>query len=173
MTITPESIKHALSSEQYQLYRLIWSRFVASQMAPARFHDTVADIQCGETAWRAKGERLLFDGYLAVSKAGSSGGVELPKLETGRKLTMKELHKEQKFTQPKPRYSEASLVREMEELGIGRPSTYAGTISTLLERRYCVLEEKHLLPTDLGITVSDKLSAHFKDLMDTDFTARM
>lgn len=172
-SITPDQVKNLLPKDMYSLYSIIWERFVASQMAPAKFWDTTVSIDSGEITWRAKGERLLFDGFLRLSKSLKEATLELPELKAGQTLDLKDILKEQKFTQPKPRYTEAALVREMEELGIGRPSTYASTISTLLDRKYCRLEEKHLVPTDLGVTVSEQLSAHFKDLMDTAFTARM
>lgn len=174
VTVTPDSVKEFLEPDQYNIYRLIWTRFVASQMASARFYDTVALIACGDSIWRAKGERLLFDGFLAVMpKARNEGENELPKLEKGQVLDLLKLEKEQKFTQPPPRYNEASLVKELEALGIGRPSTYAAIISTLLDREYVRLEEKQLSPTDLGRVVCNQLVEHFAKLMDVGFTARM
>jgi len=174
VTLSPEDVKPHLAPDQYQLYRLIWSRFVASQMAAARFHDTTVIVDCGLAQWRARGERLLFPGFLALTPRGKEEeGVELPPLAAGDALTMKELTKEQKFTQPAPRFTEASLVRELEELGIGRPSTYATIISTLQDRDYVTLEEKHFAPTDLGRVVCDRLRDHFQTLMDVGFTAQM
>ena len=163
VTVTPDMVKPHLPPEQYNLYRLIWSRFVASQMAGARFHDTTALIACAHTLWRAKGERLLFPGFLAV----------LPRGKEEQTLTLDKLEKEQKFTQPPARYSEASLVRELEELGIGRPSTYAAIISTLQDRDYVHLAERHFVPTDLGRVVCRQLTEHFAKLMDVGFTAQM
>jgi DNA topoisomerase-1 len=186
--LAPDSLKSRLAPEQYQLYRLIWSRFVASQMASARFHDTTALIDCGPSQWRARGERLLFPGWLAAyPQAGKKdadrdadsdadneqAAVDLPELNKGDVLTLNKLDKEQKFTQPPPRYSEASLIKELEERGIGRPSTYAGIISTLLERDYARMEEKQLAPTDLGAVVCEQLRTHFTRLMDVGFTAEM
>jgi DNA topoisomerase-1 len=173
-TITPEEVKSVLPSEQYRLYRLIWQRFVASQMAAANFWDTTVLVKAPRTQWRAKGERMLFPGFLAaMDKAGTEAETELPKLAEGETLRLDELKKEQKFTQPPPRYSEASLVKTLEELGIGRPSTYAAIISTLLDREYARQEEKRFVPTELGFTVSDQLSEHFQALMDVGFTANM
>lgn len=174
VTITPDMVKPYLPPEQYNLYRLIWSRFVASQMAGARFHDTTALIACAHTLWRAKGERLLFSGFLAVLPRGKEeADAELPPLAAGQTLTLNKLDKEQKFTQPPARYSEASLVRELEELGIGRPSTYAAIISTLQDRDYVQLTERHFVPTDLGRVVCRQLVEHFARLMDVGFTAQM
>ncbi|MBQ3059812.1 MAG: type I DNA topoisomerase [Desulfovibrio sp.] len=172
--ITPDMVKAHLPPEQYNLYRLIWARFLASQMAGARFHDTTAQIVCAHTQWRARGERLLFPGFLAVLPRGKEeGDSELPPLTAGQALTLERLEKEQKFTQPPARYSEASLVRELEERGIGRPSTYAAIISTLQDRDYARLSERHFIPTDLGRVVCDQLTGHFARLMDTGFTAQM
>ncbi|WP_300906792.1 type I DNA topoisomerase [uncultured Desulfovibrio sp.] len=174
VNITPDMVKQHLPPEQYNLYRLIWSRFVASQMAGARFHDTTALIACAHTLWRAKGERLLFPGFLAVLPRGAEeADAELPPLTAGQTLTLDRLNKEQKFTQPPARYSEASLVRELEERGIGRPSTYAAIISTLQDRDYVQLTERHFVPTDLGRVVCRQLVEHFARLMDVGFTAQM
>ena len=172
--ITPESVKGALPPDLWKLYALIWRRFVASQMSQARFHDTTARIENGQTEWRAKGERLLFAGYLNVY--GMEEGDEakiLPKLTAGDELKPHDLTKEQKFTQPPPRYTEASLVKELEEQGIGRPSTYASIISTLVDRDYARLVDKKFAPTDLGTTVVNLLAGHFTELMDVSFTAAM
>jgi len=173
-SLTPDSIKNALPPEQYKLYRLIWERFMASQMASARFWDTVATIGSGPATWRAKGERLIFPGFLQIwPQTADAETAMLPKLVAGQELRLEKLHKEQKFTQPPARFSEASLVHKLEELGIGRPSTYAAIISTLTERDYVHIEEKHFLPTDLGLIVCDLLVEHFAQLMDAGFTARM
>lgn len=174
VTITPEMAKPHLPPDQYNLYRLIWSRFVASQMAGARFHDTTASIACAHTLWRAKGERMLFPGFLAAWPRGKDDAdAELPPLKAGQTLRLDKLEKEQKFTQPPARYSEASLVRELEERGIGRPSTYAAIISTLQDRDYVHLAERHFVPTDLGRVVCRQLTEHFAKLMDVGFTAQM
>ena len=171
---SPNQVKDLLPRDQYQMYKLIWERFVASQMAAARFWDTTVTIAAPPTLWRAKGERLLFPGFLAVAKpTDKDEESQLPKLEAGQVLKLHKLDKEQKFTQPPARYSEASLIRELEERGIGRPSTYAAIISTLLDREYARLDDKHFVPTDLGATVSDLLALHFVTLMDVDFTANM
>ena len=174
VNITPEMVKEALPPDQYNIYNLIWQRFVASQMADARLLDTVALIDCGDSQWRAKGERLLFDGFLSLSpKVAQEGETFLPPLEKGQQLELLKLEKEQKFTQPPARYSEATLVKELEEKGIGRPSTYAVIISTLQDRDYVAIEDKRLAPTDLGMIVCKQLVEHFSRLMDVGFTAKM
>jgi DNA topoisomerase-1 len=174
VTLTPTEVKALLPKDLFSLYKLIWERFVASQMSEARFWDTSADVAAGPALFRAKGQRLIFPGYLKVY--GQEAGDEaksLPPLAKDQELTLLELKKEQKFTQPPPRYSEASLVRELEEKGIGRPSTYAAIISTLIDRDYARLEDKHFVPSELGETVSDLLAEHFVKIMDVGFTAGM
>ncbi len=174
VNITPDMVKGHIVPEQYTLYRLIWSRFVASQMAAARFHDTVVSIECGKTLWRVKGMRMLFAGWTAAyPRSSDESDADLPKLSKGQELKVEKLSKEQKFTQPPARYTEASLVRELEEKGIGRPSTYASIISTLQDRDYVQITDKHFAPTDLGNVVCDQLREHFKTLMDVGFTAQM
>jgi len=181
VTLTPESVKQFLPADQFKLYQLIWRRFVASQMSPAKFHDTTVTAKNGATLWRAKGERLLFPGFLKVQGLEApdpdaeteDGSEQLPKLTIGEPLELLDLTSEQKFTQPPPRFTEATLVKALEEEGIGRPSTYAAIISTLQDREYVAMEEKRFAPTELGSTVSDKLVAHFATLMDIGFTAGM
>jgi DNA topoisomerase-1 len=172
--LTPDEVKDSLPAEQYRLYRLIWQRFMASQMASARFWDTIVTIVSGPAQWRAKGERMIFPGFLQVwPQSTDNDAAELPRLEPNQPLQLEKLHKEQKFTQPPARFSEASLVHKLEELGIGRPSTYAAIISTLTERDYVHIEDKHFQPTDLGVIVCDLLVEHFAKLMDAGFTASM
>jgi DNA topoisomerase-1 len=181
VSLTPDAVKQFLPADQFKLYQLIWRRFVASQMTPARFHDTTVTANNGATLWRAKGERLLFPGFLKVQgleapdpdAEAENGSEQLPKLTIGEPLTLLDLTSEQKFTQPPPRYTEATLVKALEEQGIGRPSTYAAIISTLQDREYVAMEEKRFAPTELGSTVSDKLVGHFATLMDIGFTAGM
>ncbi len=174
VSLTPQDVKEFLTPDQFRLYNLIWSRFVASQMAAARFHDTTVTLTCGPGQWKAKGERQLFPGFLAIMpKSAEEEDSALPPLKEGEVVTLQKLEKEQKFTQPAPRYTEASLVRELEELGIGRPSTYATIISTIQEREYVRLEDKHFAPTDLGNIVCSQLRDHFTKLMDVGFTAEM
>ena len=171
--VMPESIKSLVAPEQYQLYKLIWTRFMASQMADAKIEDTTVTALCNGIEFRAKGERVVFPGFYILSPQKNEDVVDLPALAQGQKLRMDKLEKEQKFTQPPARYTEASLVRELEEKGIGRPSTYAAIIATLLDREYVKLEEKHFTATDLGQIVCDLLTAHFTELMDVSFTAQM
>ena len=174
VALTPQDVKEFLSSDQYRLYSLIWCRFVASQMAAATYHDTSVTLTCGPGQWKSRGERLLFPGFLAVMpRSVDEEESALPPLREGEVVTLQKLDKEQKFTQPAPRYTEASLVRELEEKGIGRPSTYATIISTIQDREYVRLEDKHFIPTDLGNVVCSQLRDHFKRLMDVGFTAEM
>jgi len=170
--ITPEEVAAHLTPEQLKLYRLIWQRFVASQMASARFWDTIILLETGPALWRAKGERMVFAGFLEVWPFRDDATI-LPPLTAGQSVPVAAVQCEQKFTQPPSRFSEASLVRKLEELGIGRPSTYATIISTLVDRGYVEIEDKAFVPTDLGCTVSDLLVAHFARLMDTGFTAAL
>ncbi len=171
--VTPDGIKALVPAEQYQLYRLIWTRFMASQMADAKVEDTTVTAECAGVEFRAKGERVVFPGFFILSPQKSDEVVDLPALKQGQALRLDKLEKEQKFTQPPARYTEASLVRELEEKGIGRPSTYAAIIATLLDREYVKLEEKHFTATDLGQIVCELLTAHFVELMDVGFTAQM
>jgi len=177
VALTPDEVKSYLPRDQFSLYKLIWERFTASQMAAAKFWDASASIEAGEggrVVFRAKGQRLVFPGFLKVygMEAGDEAKI-LPPLAKGEKLGLTELKKEQKFTQPPARYTEATLVKELEEKGIGRPSTYASIISTLLDREYAKLEEKRFAPTELGETVADLLGEHFTKIMDVGFTAGM
>jgi DNA topoisomerase I, bacterial len=186
VTLSPDQLKPLLPADQFRIYSLIWQRFVASQMADAEFWDTTVTVRAAKTLWRTKGERLLFPGFLAAQakvakkdaesaepEAEEAATADLPKLAPGDRLDVREIRKEQKFTTPPARYSEASLVKELEELGIGRPSTYAAIISTIQDREYVRLEEKRFAPSELGVTVSDQLSEHFPELMDVGFTADM
>ncbi|MBP3730514.1 MAG: type I DNA topoisomerase [Mailhella sp.] len=174
INLTPQDAKPFLTQEQFRLYELIWRRFVASQMAAAQFFDTAVSLSCGPGQWKAKGERMLFAGWLAAMTRGTDDEDKLlPHLDQGQHVSLLKMEKEQKFTQPPSRYTEASLVRELEELGIGRPSTYATIISTIQDREYVRLEDKHFVPTDLGNVVCSQLREHFAKLMDVGFTAEM
>ena len=174
VTLTPEDVKPYLAPDQYQVYRLIWARFVASQMAAARFHDTTVTIDNGPVQWRSKGERMLFPGFLAVMPRGKDEeGVELPALTKGETLKLNSLTKEQKFTQPSPRFTEASLVRDLEELGIGRPSTYAPIITTIVDRGYVEKDQKKLKTTPLGQAVNTVMMEQFPNIVDVKFSADM
>jgi DNA topoisomerase-1 len=170
---TPEQVADLLPRDQARLYELIWRRFVASQMAPARFLTTRATIAAGDFIFRASGSVLVFDGFQKVWKRDEERDKDgqLPALEVGDPLRCLEMVAEQHFTQPPPRYTEASLVKEMEERGIGRPSTYAPTIEVIQERAYVRQEERRLYPTELGKTVDGLLREHFAEIVDIDFTA--
>ncbi len=171
----PDSIKDSLSKDQYSLYRLIWSRFMASQMAPAKFMNVSAVIENSGYGLRATGSKLLFDGYLKVYSPGKEDDADklLPSLEEGEKLTATELLAEQNFTQPPARFTEASLVKDLEEKDIGRPSTYAPIIATIIDRKYVTREKKTLFPTDLGFIVTQMMEEYFREIVDTGFTAEM
>lgn len=173
--LNPEEIKESLSKDQYNLYKLIWSRFMASQMAPAKFMGVSAVIENSGYGFKANGSKLLFEGYLKVYSPGKDddGDKLLPHLEPGEKLELAELLSEQNFTQPPARFTEASLVKDLEEKDIGRPSTYAPIIATIIERRYVTREKKTLTPTDLGFIVTQMMEEYFKEIVDTGFTANM
>ena len=191
----PDSIKRYLSKDEYALYKLIWNRFVASQMLPAVYDETVADIEASSYLLRAKGSTLRFKGFLAVYEetpderqatkpkeegtapaddtAPEEAAAQLPPLKEGDRLTLKKLDTDQHFTQPPPRFSEASLVKELEENGIGRPSTYASIIGTIEARDYMEKREAKLYPTELGFLVTDLLVEHFQDIMNVEYTAAL
>jgi DNA topoisomerase-1 len=177
---TPDQVRAHLTTDQARLYEMIWKRTLACQMSPARFDTTGVDLRVGhpDTLFRASGQTLIFPGFIAVYKedlddATEEGEERLPQLEEGQSIPVDRLFGEQHFTQPPPRYTEASLVKTLEEYGIGRPSTYASIISTLQDRGYAYLDKKRFMPTDLGRLVSGFLSAHFNPYIDYDFTARM
>jgi DNA topoisomerase-1 len=177
VTRTPDSVKEYLGREEFALYKLIWKRFVASQMADALFDNTRAQIQCGDALFLAQGSVLVFPGFKAAYEAEAEeegeGKGALPPLKEGESLTLLDLQSEQKFTEPPPRYTEATLVKALEENGIGRPSTYAAIISTIQERDYVVKEQAWLKPTGLGQVVSELLVKHFPALFDVGYTASM
>lgn len=174
VALDPESIKDSLTTDQYKLYSLIWSRFVASQMTNAEYFGVTADIENGQCVFRATGSKLTFDGFLKVySMSDIDDDKMLPDLKEGQKLKAEKIRGEQSFTQPPARFTEASLVKTLEELNIGRPSTYAPIVATLTDRRYIKKEGKSLKPTDLGFTVTNLLSEYFKEIVDVGFTAEM
>ncbi len=174
---TPESVAIYLSPEQLKIYTLIWKRFVASQMTPSQYEQVSVEIDADGLTLQASSSRQIFDGYQRiydVSKAEKEENTKsLPALREGDRLEFLSVQPEQKFTTPPPRYTEASLVKEMEEKGIGRPSTYAPTIRTLFERHYIKKEGKSLVPTLLGQKVNEMLVNHFSQLVDVSFTASM
>ena len=182
----PGEMKQFLTSDQLRLYTLIWNRFVASQMASARLEQTSVDLKAGgRCGFRATGSRVLFPGFLQVMKEperekeekegqeGKPGSQLLPELTKGEQVKVLEISPSQHFTKPPPRYTEASLVKEMEELGIGRPSTYAPTIQTISTRGYVSRQGRSLVPAELGEIVTDLLLEHFPKVLDVQFTARM
>lgn len=177
--LDPESLKHSLTADQYKLYKLIWSRFTASQMTDAMMDTTSVDIACSDYLFRATGQTVAFPGFLALYEEGldevsaDDDLAPLPVLNEGDELKHKKTEPKQHFTQPPPRYTEASLIRTMEEKGIGRPSTYAPTISVVLGRDYVVKEGKALKPTPLGEAVTDLMVDKFHDVIDVNFTADM
>ncbi len=178
VTLTPEDIKKDLTAEQYRLYKLIWSRFLACQMASAVYDSVSIDVRSAGYTFRANHSALKFSGYTAVYVEGKDEEEEvsqspLPDLKEGEPLALKETSPEQHFTQPPARYTEATLIKALEEKGIGRPSTYAPTVSTILDREYVVKEGKYLRTTPLGEVVTDLMKDKFTDIVDTAFTAHM
>ena len=181
----PDQIKQYLKEDEFKVYKLIWQRFVASQITPAVFDQTTVDIDAksaSETFWfRVTGSVLKFDGFLKVYEESKEGKDEddeelkhkLPPMEAGQKLTLKELKPEQHFTEPPPRYNEASLVKELEERGIGRPSTYSAILSTIQERQYVQKLGGKFTPTEIGLVVTDLLVENFADIFDIAYTARL
>ena len=181
VTRVPQDIKSSLTSEQFKLYELIWKRTMASQMQHATIDTVAVDMSCGKgNLFRANGSAIADPGFMAVylegkddSKEGDDDEKMLPQIEEGEKIKLKEIRDQQHFTEPPPRYSEASLVKSLEEYGIGRPSTYANIISTLRNREYVEIENKRFHPTDVGRIVNDFLTNHFRDYVDYEFTAKL
>ncbi len=183
--VIPDQIKQYLKEDEFKVYKLIWQRFVASQINPAVFDQTTVDIDAkngNEVFWfRVTGSVLKFDGFLRVYEESKDGKDEedeelkhkFPALEAGQKLTLKELKPEQHFTEPPPRFNEASLVKELEERGIGRPSTYAAILTTIQERQYVQKIGGKFIPTEIGLVVTDLLVENFRDIFDLQYTARL
>ena len=182
--LEPEQIKDALTPDQYKLYRLIYHRFMASQMAAAVYDTVAVDIDAGEYRFKASGQTLKFKGFMTLYVESEDGEQEkknkkqetdmaLPELQVGQRVIEKKIDPKQSFTEPPPRYTEASLVKALEEKGIGRPSTYSPTITTILERRYIEKEQKQLVPTDLGKIVNKLLTENFPDIINVTFTAKI
>ncbi len=177
---TPQEMKAYLTADQAKLYEMIWKRSLACQMSPAKFDTVSLDLAVGseENLFRATGQVMVFPGYIAVYQEGEDdseeeGESKLPPLEKGEQVAIDQIAGEQHFTQPPPRYSEASLVKALEEFGIGRPSTYASIISTLIAREYALLDKKRFVPTDVGRVVNKFLTEHFTRYVDYDFTAKL
>ena len=172
--LEPELIKDSLTADQFKLYKLIWNRFMASQMSQSKSNSIQVNIANGIYGFKANGSELLFDGFRRLyNTADDEGAKLLPSLEKDEKLKAESLKGEQSFTQPPARYTEASLVKELEDKDIGRPSTYAPIVSTLTERKYVGREKKALKPTELGFLVNDLMEEYFKDIVDAGFTANM
>ena len=171
----PEEIKSSLTLDQYKLYDLIWRRFVSSQMTPAKYDTISVRIISNGNVFRASGSKLNFDGFLKVynNQDDNDNDLEIPNLVKGEKLNVNKIEPSQHFTQPPSRYTEASLIKTMEELGIGRPSTYAPIISTILNREYVILNNKSFEPTELGILVNDLLGEYFGEIINEEFTAEL
>ncbi|HEU5200856.1 MAG TPA: type I DNA topoisomerase [Ktedonobacterales bacterium] len=172
VTLTPEAVKPYLSADLFKLYQLIWRRFVAAFMAPAVFDTVRVDITAAQYLFRANGSSLKFPGFYAVWPREEDEET-LPELEIGELLDLHQLTPDQHFTQPPPRYSEASLIKELEERGIGRPSTYVPIVSTIQERNYVEQQERRFVPTWLGETVNEVMTKHFPDIVDVGFTVDM
>ena len=181
VTRRPEAVERFLEPDQFRLYQLIWQRFVASQMMPAVYDMTIVDFELGDYLFRATGSVLVFDGYHVVYLEGREAeegkSVDdlppIPPLAKGDKVTVIEIVPSQHFTEPPPRFSEASLVKELEKLGIGRPSTYSAIVSTLTAREYARLDQRRFHPTDLGETVEQMMVKEFPDIFNVEFTSRM
>ena len=176
--LDPEMIRGSLTPEQYKLYKLIWSRFLASQMANAVFDTVSIDTECAGHLFRSSHQSMKFAGFIAVYEEGrdeedEATGSPLPDLQVGEKASIADIKKEQHFTQPPARYTEATLVKAMEEKGVGRPSTYATIVSTIQDREYVVKVDKRLAPTPLGEVVNGFMMERFDDIVDVEFTARM
>ena len=176
--LDPERVQGSLTKEQYKLYCLIWSRFVASQMANALYDTVAIDTECAGHTFHSSNQSLKFSGFIAVYEEGKddeeeANGSALPDLQVGDRANIADIKKEQHFTQPPARYTEATLVKAMEEKGVGRPSTYASIISTIQDREYVVKTDKRLSPTPLGEVVNSLMMERFVDIIDVEFTANM
>ncbi len=173
--LEPDAIKDSLTKDQYNLYKLIWNRFIASQMAAARFKAVNVVIANGDYDFKAAGSKLLFDGFLKIYNSAKEKEEDkiLPDIKEGEELKPVKVEGEQNFTQPPARFTEASLVKELEDKNIGRPSTYAPIVATLLDRKYISKDKKSLVPTELGFIVTDMMVQYFKEIVDVGFTAQM
>jgi len=171
----PSLIKESLTQDQFKLYKMIWERFVGSQMTPAIYNTISVTIESNNILFKSSGSKLIFDGFLKVYTTSDEEekDIGIPLLNIDDKLILNNTIPNQHFTQPPPRYTEASLIKTLEELGIGRPSTFSPTISTILAREYVVLDKKSFMPTELGILVNDLLIEYFKDIVNEEFTAEL
>lgn len=178
VTLAPDDIKASLTNDQYKLYKLIYSRFLASQMTPQVYETLQCDLVSDEICFKHSSQKQRFNGFAAVYEEGTDEAPEasdssIPTLSEGQKVSLTDIEPSQHFTQPPARYTEASLVRALEEKGIGRPSTYAPTISTIIARGYVAREKKRLYPTELGTVVTEVMNGSFPDIVDKEFTAEM
>ena len=183
INLVPDEIKDSLSSDQYKLYKLIYNRFIASQMTEAIYDTVSVDIKADKYNFKANGQSLKFKGFMILyvegedankkEKSKSEEENNIPELNIGESLKKQKISPKQSFTEPPPRYTEASLVKTLEEKGIGRPSTYSPTITTILERRYIEKQQKQLVPTELGKIVNKLLVENFKDVVNEEFTAKI
>jgi len=177
LDITPESVKASLTPDQYKIYKIIWDRFIASQMTDAIYDTVTAEIQAGSCIFRSSGSTVKFAGFSILYTESNDNDekkeAKLPPLNVGDIHPVDKIEKEQHFTQPPARYTEASLIKTLEELGIGRPSTYSPTITTIINRGYIVRSKKVLMPTELGMIVNNLMCENFKDIVDVTFTANM
>ena len=179
INISPESIKDSLTTDQYKLYKLIYNRFLASQMSAAVYDTINVDIDVNKYNFKASGQALKFKGFMTLYVEGNDNdqddeeNTSIPALDVGQELVKKKLEPKQSFTEPPARYTEASLVKELEAKGIGRPSTYSPTITTILERRYVIKEKKQLVPTELGDVVNKLLTENFSEIINVEFTAKV
>ena len=176
--LEPEIIKEYLTKDQYKLYRLIYNRFIASQMATAIYNTMLVSIKANEYQFRANGQNIKFKGFMTLYVEGTDGKEQekeeiLPDLKENQELNLKKLNPKQSFTEPPPRYTEASLVKALEEKEIGRPSTYSPIITTILDRRYIEKSQKQLEPTELGKIVNKLLTENFTDVINVEFTAKI
>ena len=176
--LEPDSIKDSLTKDQYKLYKLIYNRFMASQMAPAVYDTMSVIIDANKYTFKANGQNLKFKGFMTLYVEGTDGKQEeedgiIPELEVNQEVKEQSINPKQSFTEPPARYTEASLVKALEEKGIGRPSTYSPTITTILERRYIEKEQKQLIPTELGKVVNKLLTENFTDIINVEFTAKV
>lgn len=176
--LTPEKIKNSLTNDQYKLYKLIYNRFIASQMSSAIYDTVSASILANDYIFKANGQTLKFKGFMAlyvesVDNEEDDDNTNIPELEIKQELINKKIETKQSFTESPPRYTEASLVKTLEEKGIGRPSTYSPTITTILERRYIEKIQKQLVPTELGKIVNKLLTENFTDIVNVQFTAQI
>ena len=178
VSLEPDSIKDALTKDQYKLYKLIYNRFMASQMSAAVYNTMAVTIQANDYDFKANGQLIKFKGFMTLYVEGTDSNEKeeegmLPELKEEQELKLNKINPKQSFTEPPPRYTEASLVKALEEKGIGRPSTYSPTITTILERRYIEKEQKQLIPTELGKVVNKLLTENFDDIINAEFTAKI